>query len=146
VHRIDETTELASSLRTFLLRVPLAGLSTSVATRQLTRHVAMWAGRQGWVVQLEARSRASRLTATGNRVQGYLDVKCSRGNQRPAVCIEIDRAGKLWSLTKLLAEVDAGDIGLWVRWRGRTEFAVPASIGFVAVHEGLEPRPDLVAG
>ncbi|MEV7630720.1 hypothetical protein [Actinoplanes sp. NPDC089786] len=49
------------------------------------------------------------------------------------MAIEIDRFGKVWSLQKLIAEADAGAVALWVRWRGRTQVAVPTRIGMVDI-------------
>ncbi|MBW4721609.1 hypothetical protein [Saccharothrix obliqua] len=47
---------------------------------------------------------------------------------RPAV-----RSGKVWSLRRLLAEVDAGCRALWVRRHGRTFVEVPATVGPVDI-------------
>jgi hypothetical protein len=57
------------------------------------------------------------------------------------VAIEIDQFGKAWSLRKLLAEVDAGCVALWVRWRGRTEVEIPETVGLVDIHETVDFRP-----
>ncbi|MFG1771735.1 hypothetical protein ACGFIX_19350 [Nocardia salmonicida] len=47
--------------------------------------------------------------------------------------VEIDRANKRWSLDKLVAEADAGNIALWVRWRGATLIEVPSTVGLVDI-------------
>ena len=62
-----------------------------------------------------------------------MDLLFKRPGGRPAIAVEIDRGNKQWSLTKLGAEVDAGNIALWVRWKGDTIIPVPASIGLVDI-------------
>ncbi|WP_215544880.1 hypothetical protein [Amycolatopsis sp. CA-230715] len=57
------------------------------------------------------------------------------------MAIEIDRFGKVWSLQKLLAEVDAGCVALWVRWRGHTRIEIPETDGLVDIHDTATYRP-----
>jgi len=78
------------------------------------------------------RGRIARQARVGPR-QARLDVVCERPGGLAPVAIEIDRFGKVWSLQKLIAEADAGAVVLWVRWRGRTQVAIPAEIGLVDV-------------
>ncbi|WIM99954.1 hypothetical protein ACTOB_003624 [Actinoplanes oblitus] len=101
-------------------------------TALLTEHVVGWASDQGWRPEREVRGRIVRQTINGPR-QARLDVVCERPGGLPPVAIEIDRTGKVWSLQKLIAEADAGAVALWVRWRGRTQIAVPAEIGLVDI-------------
>ncbi|BEL10762.1 hypothetical protein Q0Z83_089530 [Actinoplanes sichuanensis] len=127
-----ESEELAAALFARLTAVPRAGLVVPEITALLTQHVVDWASELGWQPEREVRGRLSRHNRSGVR-QGRLDVVCQRLGPLPPVVIEIDRSGKVWSLRKLLAEVDAGAVALWVRWRGRTQVAIPADIGLVDI-------------
>lgn len=126
----------------------LAGLTAPQATRLVTDQTVEWAQSQGWTVQTEVVGRIVRETRNGPQ-RARLDLVCTRTAGSPAVAIEIDRHGKTWSLKKLLSEVDAGNLALWVRWHGRTEVAVPDTIGLVDIGQtagyrrpprGLRPR------
>ena len=128
----SEAEELAASLRTRLSSLSREGLSFPQVTALLTEHVVGWASDQGWQPACEVRSRIARQTKNGPR-QGRLDVVCERPGGLAPVAIEIDRFGKVWSLQKLIAEADAGAVALWVRWRGRTQVAIPAEIGLVDI-------------
>lgn len=125
-----ETTALAAALRHGLATVRLTGLSTVEATAAVTAAVVAWCHGRGWTPELEVPGRITRATQDGGERRARLDVVCARP-AGPAMAIEIDRFGKVWSLRKLLAEVEAGRRALWVRWHGRTLIDVPATVGLV---------------
>jgi hypothetical protein len=131
---------LAASLRLYLEPVRLSGQSALQATRLLTDRTSCWAGEQGWTVAREVQGRITRPSRNGLK-RARLDLVCTRPAELPAVAIEIDQFGKAWSLRKLLAEVDAGCVALWVRWRGRTEVEIPETVGLVDIHETVDFRP-----
>ncbi|SHG22768.1 hypothetical protein [Streptoalloteichus hindustanus] len=128
-----ETAELVADLHAYLLPVRLAGMTAPTATQVLTRRVVRWAQSRGWTVDLAAPGRSTHPTSTGER-QDRLDLVCARP-LRPPIAIEIDRAGRLGSLRKLLAEAEAGSVALWVRWHGRTRAAIPSQVGLVDIGE-----------
>ncbi|MFK4087179.1 hypothetical protein ACI2LF_23940 [Kribbella sp. NPDC020789] len=136
----DETTTLAASLYRHLHPLRLSGLTAVQATRLVTSETARWATAQGWMVAYEAWGQLTRMTQAGPR-RARLDLVCTRPAQQPAVAIEIDKHGKVWSLQKLQAEAQAGRVALWVRWNGRTEIEIPESVGLVDIHEGADYRP-----
>ncbi|WP_236788029.1 hypothetical protein [Amycolatopsis sp. GM8] len=137
----DGTMALAASLRGYLEPERLSGLSAPQATRLLTERTACWAGEQGWTVAREVQGRITRPSKNGLR-RARLDLVCTRPAELPAVAIEIDQFGKAWSLRKLLAEVDAGCVALWVRWRGRAEVEIPDTVGLVDIHDTAAYQPD----
>jgi hypothetical protein len=128
---LAETAALATALGRDLAAVRLAGLSSVEATTAVTSAVVAWCHLQDWTPKLEVAGRISRATQGGER-HARLDIVCAR-SPGPAVAIEIDRFGKVWSLRKLLAEVDAGHRALWVRWHGRTIVEVPPTVGLVDI-------------
>ncbi|MFI5614987.1 hypothetical protein [Amycolatopsis sp. NPDC051903] len=136
----DGTAALAASLRRYLEPVRLSGLSAPQATRLLTEQTACWAEEQGWAVAREVQGRITRPSKNGPR-RSRLDLVCTRPAELPAVAIEIDQFGKVWSLQKLLAEVDAGCVALWLRWRGRTEIEIPETVGLVDIHDTASYQP-----
>jgi hypothetical protein len=139
----DETAQLATSLGQWLLPVRLSGITTPQATKLVTEQTVAWAREQGWTVELEVWGRITRPSRSGEK-RARLDLVCTRPDGLAPVAIEIDQFGKVWSLQKLLAEVDAGSRALWVRWRGRTEAEVPACVGLVDIHETAAYSPPSV--
>lgn len=133
---------MAASLRRHLEPVRLEGLSAPEATRLVTEQTVCWADEQGWTIEREVRGRIARTTKNGQQ-HARLDLVCTRPAALPAVAIEIDRSGKVWSLTKLLAEIDAGCVALWVRWRGRTKVEIPESVGLVDIHDTAYDPPEV---
>lgn len=131
---------MAASLYRHLKPLRLSGLTAVQATRLVTDETVRWAKRQGWEVAYEVQGRITRMTENGPK-RARLDLVCTRPAQQPAVAIEIDKHGKVWSLQKLLSEVDAGRVALWVRWHGRTKVEVPGTVGLVDIHDTTDYRP-----
>jgi len=132
VGNVVETAELASSLTRWLSEVRVTGLSAREATALITQHTVRWGHANGWTVDLEREALIARRT--GRRMyHGHLDVFCWRDDHLPCIAIEIDRSNKRWSVEKLLAEADTGNIALWGRWYGTTRIAVPDTVGLVDI-------------
>ncbi|MBF6215779.1 hypothetical protein IU487_32800 [Nocardia puris] len=128
----SETAQLASSLTSWLADVRVTGLSAREATALITEQTVRWAHANGWTVDLEREALIARRT--GRRMyHGHLDVFCWRDDHLPCIAIEIDRSNKRWSVEKLLAEADTGNIALWVRWYGTTRIVLPNTVGLVDI-------------
>ena len=140
VRRSDRTAELAMSLDRHLRSLCLAGLTSKEVTSLLTAETARWARQYRRRVTFEAPARVTRQGRGGRKYRGRLDLLCTSWFKR-AIAIEIDRANKTWSVDKLLAEADAGNIALWVRWAGTSMIEVPAVIGLVDIRDVRLPKP-----
>lgn len=123
----------AESLAAWLSTISLAGRSSQQATRLITEAIAEWARRQGWEVEFEVPALITRPVRGGREFRGRLDIVCDRGEDLPLIAIEVDRGNKRWSLQKLVAEAEAGNLAIWVRWKGRHLIDVPEQVGLVDI-------------
>lgn len=146
--RANEAERLRQSLAGWLALVDASGLTSKQTTKLLTDSISEWAMRRRWRVELEAPALVERMSVNGP-MRGRLDLLCTRRWRRAAVAIEIDRAHKRWSLDKLVAEADAGNIALWVRWRGASVIDAPPNVGLVDIRATIaadSPHTDDVVG
>ena len=58
------------------------------------------------------------------------------------MAVEIDRAGKQWSLDKLAHEAERGAIALWVKWGGPSRLLVPENVGLVELRARYRKTPE----
>ncbi|MBF6314020.1 MULTISPECIES: CRISPR-associated endonuclease Cas2 [Nocardia] len=131
----DELRDLRARLRDIIDpledQISLAGRSSQQATRLITEANAEWARRQGREVEFEVPAMITRPVHGRREVRRRLDIVCDRGEDLPLIVIEVDRGNKRWSLQKLVAEAEAGNLAIWVRWKGRHPIDVPEQVGLV---------------
>ncbi|MEV4754977.1 hypothetical protein AB0J86_07675 [Micromonospora sp. NPDC049559] len=108
---------VAASLAARLATLTFVDRSTEEVTALLIDTVADWAAAQGWRVYRRAASVLP-LPPPYAHLRSVLDVACARP-QGPPVVVEVDRADRQRSVEKLRAEIEAGRIGIWLRWGSR---------------------------
>src|SRR4051794_41579408 len=112
----------AASLAARLAGVTFAGLTTDQVTARIIDEVAAWGSAHGWRVYRRAPSVVT-LPPPMERQHSVLDVACARPDGPPIV-VEVDHTDRRRTVDKLLAEAEAGRIGIWVRW-GTPPFKPP---------------------
>ncbi|HEV2347035.1 MAG TPA: hypothetical protein VGS97_23235 [Actinocrinis sp.] len=83
-------------------------LAAPEVTAHLTGSVARWAEQYGYWVQREV--------PPPGVADRRLDLRVAHPAEGRAISIEIDRGNKRWSLEKVVAVAEHGDLALWVRW------------------------------
>lgn len=110
-----------------VLRSAIADCSTET-TSELTEALSPICQGQGAHVRSEvpcgARRARSQARSIRSRV-GHLDLMAQFADGS-SLAIEIDRTNKQWSIEKLESALEAGSLGLWVRWRGAAPADHPA--------------------
>jgi hypothetical protein len=112
----------ADQLAEWLDRLTFSDLSTDEVTARLIDAIAEWGAAQGWRVYRRAPSVVT-LPPPMERQHSVLDVACARPDGPPIV-VEVDHTDRRRTVDKLLAEAEAGRIGIWVRW-GTPPFKPP---------------------
>jgi hypothetical protein len=131
-----------ASLTAWLDRVTFADLTIDQVTARLVDEVVAWGRAQQWRVYRRPPSVLPLPPPLDGR-HSVLDVGCARPDGS-ALAIEIDHTDRGRTVTKLLAEAEAGRLPIWVRWGPGRFREPPPPVRMVACpvsrHGGLYSR------
>jgi hypothetical protein len=135
----------AAELDARLRGLSLRGLDAHAVTGQITGEVLSWARDRGWAALTEVAFGFLRNTHEYPDRHGRLDVFIRRPDQETDLVVEIDRANKQWSATKLKYAIVDGKSAIWIRWGGKAPSRVDCrpevEIIFLPVSNRRRPRP-----